>query len=237
MTLRHLFGAVYETAKVSVPTLAEVLVGWERRERYDARLLSWADNLLRRAKVSLAVTGVENAARGEAFVVMSNHQSLYDVPVIFSALRRPIRMVTKAELFRIPIWGRAMREAGFIEVDRGDHERAVQSMQRASEAFARGMNIWISPEGTRSRDGSLGAFRKGGFHLALEAGARILPVGIDGTRQVLPAKGRTVRPGANVAVTICPPVDPRDFGSTRLDALVDHVRRAIVRARVRPDAG
>jgi len=237
MTLRHLLGAVYETAKISVPTLVEVLVGREARDRYDARLLSWADNLLRRAEISLTVTGLENAARDEAFVVMSNHQSHYDIPVIFSALRRPIRMVTKAELFRIPIWGRAMRQAGFIEVDRGDHERAVRSMQSAAESFARGMNIWISPEGTRSRDGSLGPFRKGGFHLALEAGARILPVGIDGTREVLPAKGRTVRPGANVVVTICPPVDPRDFGSEHLDALVDRVREAIVQARVEPEAG
>ena len=164
MSVRHLLGAIYETAKISVPTLAEAAFGRASNERYERRLLSWSDNLLDRAGIRLTVTGLANAPPNETFVVMSNHQSLYDIPVIFSSLRRPIRMVTKKELFKIPIWGRAMRQAGFVEIDRQDHERAVASMHRARELLDSGMNVWISPEGTRSRDGSLGPFRKGGFH-------------------------------------------------------------------------
>lgn len=230
MTLRHLVGAIYETAKISVPTLAEAAVGRVSQQRYERRLLSWADSLLRRAHIELSVTGLERAAGDETFVVMSNHQSHYDIPVVFSALRRPIRMVTKKELFKIPLWGRAMRQAGFIEVDRQDRERAIESMRRAAQSLADGMNIWISPEGTRSRDGSLGPFRKGGFHLALEAGARILPLSIAGTRGVLAAKSRTVHPGAKVSVVVCEPVDPAEFGVQRIDELIAHVRAAIANA-------
>jgi 1-acyl-sn-glycerol-3-phosphate acyltransferase len=100
-------------------------------------------------------------------------------------------------------------------------------MRRAAAALESGMNIWVSPEGTRSLDGRLGEFRKGGFHLAMDAGARILPVCIDGTAQVLPAKAKVVRPGATVRVEIRPPVAPQAYGNERLDELVAAVREAI----------
>lgn len=232
MSVRYLLGAIYETAKISLPTLAEATFGsGSSEERAEERLQSWSDNLLSRAGIRLTVTGLDNAPRDEAFVVMSNHQSHYDIPVIFASLRRPIRMVTKKELFKIPIWGRAMRQAGFVEIDRQDHERAIESMHRATGLLARGMSVWVSPEGTRSRDGNLGAFRKGGFHLALDASVRILPVAISGTREVLAAKSWTVHPGAEVSVVVCPAIDASRFGVERLDELVRTVRDAITSAR------
>lgn len=228
MTLAVIAKAVVNTAKISVPTLVEAARGKLDPKTCDARLDQWSRSLLEDAKIALTVRGLEHATSGENFVVMSNHQSLYDIPVLFQALRRRIRMVAKRELFRVPVWGRAMRAAGFIEVDRDDHERAVESLRRAAEAIENGNDVWIAPEGTRSRDGSLRPFRKGGFHLALAAGARILPVSIDGTQRVLEARGFTVHPGATVSVSVHPPLHSRADSTNELEALMTRVRESIL---------
>lgn len=228
MTLGFLAKAVATTARISIPTLAEAAFGKLDVRSCDERLDQWSRQLLADARIDLTVHGLEHAPRHESFVVMSNHQSLYDIPVLFQALRRRIRMVTKRELFRIPVWGRAMRVAGFIEVDRDNHERALESLRHAASAIESGTDIWISPEGTRSRDGSLQAFRKGGFHLAFDAGVRILPVSIEGTRRVLEAGGYSVHPGAAVVVTVHPPVDPREYAQSDLELLMERVRTAIL---------
>src|SRR5690606_21900136 len=114
-----------------------------------------------------------------------------------------------------------------VEVDRQDHERAIESMRRAAELLRSGTDIWIAPEGTRSRDGKLGPFRKGGFHLAIDTGSRILPVTIQGTRAALPADGTKVHPGASVQVTVHPPIAPRDYEARGIEALMQAVRAAI----------
>jgi 1-acyl-sn-glycerol-3-phosphate acyltransferase len=136
-------------------------------------------------------------------------------------------MVAKAELFRIPVWAQAMRAAGFVELDRSARDRAIESLERAKAALAQGTSIWIAPEGTRSRDGSLGAFKHGGFHLAAGAGAQILPVTVAGTRSILPAKGARVALGAIVRVTVHPPIDPAEYGNEVSDLLVQAVRSSI----------
>jgi 1-acyl-sn-glycerol-3-phosphate acyltransferase len=120
-----------------------------------------------------------------------------------------------------------MRAAGFVELDRGARDRAIRSLDRAKESLAHGTSIWIAPEGTRSRDGGLGPFKLGGFHLAVGAGARILPVTISGTGRTLPAKGARVTSGATVSVTVHDAVDPRDFGAEVGEPLIAAVRLAI----------
>jgi 1-acyl-sn-glycerol-3-phosphate acyltransferase len=231
MTFGHLLHAAGITLRISVPTITEALRGTLTSEACDARLAWWSRKLLEKAAIRLQVFGAEHAQAGSAFVVMSNHQSHYDIPVLYQSLglRLRLRMVAKAELFRIPIWAQAMRAAGFVELDRGARERAIKSLERAKQALAAGTSIWIAPEGTRSRDGTLGAFKLGGFHLAVGAGARILPVTIAGTRQTLPAKGARVKSGAEVRVTVHEPIDPADFGAEPGEPLVQAVRSAIER--------
>src|SRR5262249_43948223 len=140
---------------------------------------------------------------------------------------RTLRMVAKTELFRVPIWGRAMREAGFIELDRHDKRRARESMEVGKGRLAQGINVWIAPEGTRSRTGQLGAFKSGGFHLALGTGFRILPVGIRGTEKILPADGARVSRGASVELEFGEPVDPARYGNEGRAELMKTVREAI----------
>ena len=227
MSIGHLLRAAGVTLRISVPTLFDALLGNLTPELCDARLDWWSKRLLEQAEVSLQISGVEHALGGRAFVVMSNHQSLYDIPALFQSLPLRLRMVAKAELFRIPIWAQAMRVAGFVEIDRSARERAIESLERAKLALGRGTSIWIAPEGTRSRDGSLGPFKHGGFHLAAGAGAPILPVSVVGTRSILPAKGANVARGAIVRVTVHPAIDPAAYGNEVNDALVHTVRSSI----------
>lgn len=228
MGLRHTLRGLYDTAAISVPTVIEAALGRVTIERCDERLDAWARKLLHDARVELVVIGSQHAGDGrEPFVIMSNHQSLYDIPVLFRAIPGRVRMVAKKELFRVPVWGAAMRAAGFICVDRGDREQAVTSLRQGGSLLREGTHIWIAPEGTRSPTGALGEFKSGGFRMALDAGARILPVAIDGTRRVLPAHGRAVQTDQRVTVTILPPIDPAAYGLERRKELQAAVRAAI----------
>jgi len=219
---------VFETARISLPTVAESALGRPGNvETYDKRLDGWAKRLAKIADIDLHVEGREHMPPGEAFVVMSNHQSHYDIVVLFRALPLRVRMVAKKELYRIPIFAGAMRKAGFVEIDRSNRHQAVSALRGASEAIASGTSIWIAPEGTRSETGKLGPFKKGGFHLALESGARILPVSIDGTRHILRPHDWRVHKGKRVNVTISSPIDPRDYGRPRRPELMEAVRAAI----------
>jgi 1-acyl-sn-glycerol-3-phosphate acyltransferase len=227
VTAPHIAHAIWQTLRISVPTIWEGITGSLTPETCDRRLGEWSAAIVRRASIDLSVSGNEHATPGESFVLMSNHQSLYDVPVIYQALQRRIRMVAKQELFRVPIWGRAMQRAGFISLDRKSRERSRETLLASTNVLRDGTSIWIAPEGTRSRDGALGEFRKGGFHLALQSGCRILPITVIGTRAVLPAKGAHITDGRRVRVVVHPPIDPRPFGEERKDELIAQVRSAI----------
>ena len=216
-----------ETLAISVPTLVDAVSGRLSMETCDARLDRWARRLLQQAEVELEVRGRENIPAGETFVVMSNHRSLYDIPVLFAAFPARLRMVTKTELFRVPVWGRAMRAAGFIEVDRKNRERAIESLKAARVTLDSGVNVWIAPEGTRSRTGELGEFKRGGFMLALDTARRIVPVAIRGSEQILAADGAQVHKGARVTAEFGAPIDASAFGAERKDELIAAVRGAI----------
>lgn len=216
-----------ETLRISVPTLVEAVFGRVTSEVCDQRLHSWSRRVLDQAEVKIEVFGLEHIQPREQYVVMSNHQSHYDIPVLFQALGVPIRMVAKRELYKIPIFAHAMRAAGFIEIDRRDRDQAIRALRSARESLHETVSIWIAPEGTRSRSGRLAPFKKGGFYLALQTGLRILPVTITGTRDILPADGLHVTRGRSVRVQVSPPIDPNAYGSERRDELVLAVRSAI----------
>jgi 1-acyl-sn-glycerol-3-phosphate acyltransferase len=218
---------IVETLAISAPTVVEAVCGRVTIERCDARLRGWAKRLLDHAEVSRVVQHAERAGTSEIFILMSNHRSLYDVPLLFESFPRTLRMVAKTELFRVPIWGSAMREAGFIELDRNNRTRARQGIEVAKVRLQQGINVWIAPEGTRSRSGQLGAFKGGGFRLALGTGLRILPVAIRGTEKILPADGVRVHRGAMVELEFGEPVDPAHFGDNGRAELMKAVRDGI----------
>jgi 1-acyl-sn-glycerol-3-phosphate acyltransferase len=221
LTLR----AFYHTLRISVPTVLDALLGRLTAARCDLRLRDWAETLVRITGTHLDVGGLMHIPE-EPCVVMSNHQSLSDIPVLYAALPAGLRlrMVTKAELFRVPIWGRAMRCAGFIPINRGDRQSAISSLEIAKGDLARGTFIWLAPEGTRSRDGSLRPLKKGGFILARDTGRPILPVMLDGSRHIAPPDDPRVRYGQRVRVVFGRPIAT---AGRPIEEVMEEVRRAI----------
>ena len=229
MTYGRLMAAAATTIASSIRVLRDETSGRLTPERADEHIARWAKSLLDQICLTVEVRNAQVAPPGEAFVVMSNHQSLYDIPVMCQAIDRRMRMVAKAELFRFPVWAGAMRNLGFIELDRGDRAQALQGLKRAQAALASGTSIWIAPEGTRSRDGRLLGFKSGGFHLASAARSRILPVSIDGTRKALPAQSLQATFGVHVKVTFGEPIDTREYSRKNRNKLIEDVRESIRR--------
>ena len=216
-------------ARISALTLVDAVRGRVTMQVCNERLTWWGTESIRRSGIQLRVVGREHLDGGP-FLVMSNHLSHFDVPMLFAGVGGNLRMVTKTELFRIPGWGRAMRQAGFIEIDRKNRARAIASLERAKYTLKSGINVWIAPEGTRSRDGELQAFKKGGFVLAGEMGIPILPVAIHGTHEILPPSTLRALPGGSVGIVIGEPIET--VGRER-EALMEETRAAILALSVR----
>jgi len=179
--------------------------------------------VLRLGGIRVQVSGLENIPAGQALVFMANHQSNADAPALFPSLP-PVLVLVKKEIFRIPIFGRAMRLRGFVPVDRSHRERSIQAVEEAAQALAAGHSFVIFPEGTRSPDGRLQSFKKGGFIMSLKAEAPIVPVSISGGRRIM-RKGDWAIHSGTMQVTIHHPIATVD---RRLeDGIIEEVRRAI----------
>ena len=213
-------------ARITAPTMIELARGELARHDIDERARWFGRRVVDLLDIDLRVRGAERVPPDRAYVYMSNHQSHLDIPMLYASLPSPtIRMLAKKELFRIPVWGQGLRAAEFIEVDRGNHERAVKSIEHAARLVRDGVSIYLAPEGTRSRDGRIGKLKKGGFHLALGTGAPVVPVAIRGTIDILPRGGRVMQRGRRVDVTIGTPIA---VAGRDLDGLIAEVRDFLV---------
>lgn len=217
--------AVFRIFGVGMHVLWVALRGTFDRSALDRRIQRESQTILDEAGVQLRVEGAEHQAPG--VIYMSNHQSNYD-PMILAAAIPGARMVGKAEVFRIPLFGKALRLAGFIPVDRKHRERAIESLQIAKQALQEGTSIWISPEGTRGK--ALLPFKKGGFITAIETGVPIVPVTLEGSYDLMPPGSFRVRLGCPVTVRFHPPIDASRYTLETRDALMAEVRRAIAQA-------
>ncbi len=230
-SLRLTLKSAYETLVISAPTVVDAALGRASKTACDARLASWSRRIVLGTPIDVEVSGREHIGAGETYLIMSNHQSHYDVPVLFHVLGSNLRMIAKQELFGVPIFGAALRGSGFISIDRSNREAAIKSLEEAKPILRGGTSLWLAPEGTRSRTGELGPFKKGGFVLALELGLPILPISIDGTFRVMPKGSLHTTPGQRVNVTIHPPIDVGPYRTGQnghgRDALMARVRQVI----------
>jgi 1-acyl-sn-glycerol-3-phosphate acyltransferase len=158
-------------------------------------------------------------------IFASNHESVLDIWVLFKVLGRSFRFIAKQELFRMPVFGWYLSLGGHIPVDRGNHARAAESLRRAGEVVRAGTSLVVFPEGTRSRDHRVHAFKKGSFVVAMEAGVPVVPIALSGSGRVTPKNVIAVVPGT-IRVAIGDPVDPREFPTK--EALLAEVRRAVI---------
>lgn len=195
------------------------------RWTYRNLVLSWARTILKTAGVHVKVEGAENLPPGPV-VVMANHASYLDVPALFDGLPYELRFVAKKELQYVPFFGWATKSLGHIFIDRGNSAQAHASIDRGAAEIAEGVTVVIFPEGTRSDDGKLLPFKKGGFVLAIKSRVPIVPVAIVGARDVLPRGATFAEPGT-ITLRVLPPIDTREYTLDSKTALMERVRAEI----------
>jgi 1-acyl-sn-glycerol-3-phosphate acyltransferase len=170
--------------------------------------------------------GKSNIDKTQSYVIVSNHQSQYDIFVLYGWLGIDFKWVMKQELRKVPALGIACEKIGHIFIDRSNTEAALRSLDEAKNRIVNGTSVIFFPEGTRSRDGNLGTFKKGAFKMALDLGIPILPVTISGTRDILPTKSFDLFPG-RACMTIHPPVDISGYDKSSIRILMEKTREII----------
>ncbi len=200
-----------------IPPRGRVYLFW-------ARL--WARSILFLTGVPATIETAAEAAALPQAIYMSNHESGIDILLLLLVIPQDVRFLAKRSLFFVPFMGWSMWLAGFVPVDRRRTEKAREVLSGLDRCLAKGSSVLIFPEGTRSRDGSLGAFKKSGFLTALKSGVPIVPVGVSGARAVLGAQGLVVRRGP-VRVRAGRPIPTAELGVHDRADLMERVRREI----------
>jgi len=202
------------------------------RQQVDQQLRKWSQHLLKIVNLSYRIFDPYHLRLepNRPYIIMSNHASLYDIPLLFVGLPGSIRMILKKELLQVPIWGHAIKATEFPSIDRNNSTQAMKDLENAKEKMQSGIVLWISPEGTRSRDGKLGQFKKGAFMLALQTGATIIPVGIRGSGKVLPPKTLHFTLGVAAELHIGAPIDATQYTIKTRKELLAVVQKSIQEA-------
>jgi 1-acyl-sn-glycerol-3-phosphate acyltransferase len=189
----------------------------------------WSRAILNALGAQVEYSGLENRPLDQPCVFVANHQSNADIWAVVPALPLDTKFVAKASLFRWPFLGRAMRRAGFVAIDRSQRRSAIESLRAAATVITGGCPVILFPEGTRSRSGELRPFKKGPFHLALQAAVPLVPVMIDGSWEILRPGEWRARPGT-IRVRFLTPVSVDPFLPGDHDGLRREVHRRIAAA-------
>lgn len=199
-----------------------------------ARCWSWL--ILATTGVEVHVEGLERLESGRTYVFVANHQSIYDIPVLFASLPFQLRIIAKDALGRFPILGAHLKRTGHLLVNRRKPDRAAV-FAWASALTGKGLSLIVFPEGTRSRDGMVGVFKGGSFFPAMQAGLPVVPLSVVGSRHVMRKGELTTRPG-HVTLVVHAPIQTTAHASPSADevrSLASHVRD-VVRATVEAEA-
>lgn len=188
----------------------------------------WARMLLWLASTRVEVIGKEHVLMDKPQIFMANHQSDIDILIVLAHIPGQFRWIAKKELFKIPVFGKAMKNAGYIEIDRQNHEKALKSLDEAAEKIREGKSVVTFPEGTRSKDGTIRPFKQGMFHLAIQARVPIIPISIIGAHEIMPKRTLAVRPG-RVTMVIDRPVEVSGYTIETRGELIERVRNIIIR--------
>ncbi len=189
---------------------------------------NWARIIIRVSGSALEVEGIDHIKAGQSYIIVANHQSHLDIPVLASALPVPLKIISKKELFRIPIFGWGMWSAGMLSVDRSNRTKAVQTLNQAEAIIRREhLSILAFPEGTRSEDGKIQPFKKGPIIVSINTGLPILPISVSGTRRILP-KGRLFIRKGRIRVFIHPPVSSDQYTLQQRNELVKKVQDTVI---------
>lgn len=182
----------------------------------------WARSILCVSRVKVSVQGLERIDPAATYVYMANHQSMFDILALLGYLPIQFRWLAKTELFRIPIFGYSMARVGYISIDRSNRKSAIKSLKEAARKIAQGVSVVVFPEGTRSPDGEIRPFKKGGFYLAIDSGRPIVPVVIGGSHRIMPKGKLRIRPG-RIVLSVNQPVETIPYKRSK-EVLMELVR-------------
>jgi 1-acyl-sn-glycerol-3-phosphate acyltransferase len=188
----------------------------------------WAKILLLICNTKVEIIGKENILRGKPQIFMANHQSDFDILIVLAHIPGQFRWLVKKELFHIPVFGAAMKSAGYIEIDRNNKERAMQSLDQAALSIREGKSIMAFPEGTRSRFGEIKPFKQGTFYLAIKSGVPIVPISIIGSGEIMPKRSLKIKPG-KIKLVIDKPIDVKNITLENRQELITIVRNTIIK--------
>ncbi len=166
--------------------------------------------LMRIVGINLSTLGKENVPKDQPVIFIANHCSHLDIACLCRSVPVNLHFIGKKELIWMPVVGWYMFIAGHIFIDRSNKRKAVESLKKAALKIKNGKSVVMYPEGTRTKTGELGEFKKGAFHLALDAGVSVVPIHIEGTFKVWPTKSNTITPGP-VSVNIGKPIDSANY--------------------------
>lgn len=189
----------------------------------------WARLFCALTWVSVEVRGRDNISTGRSYVFVANHQGAYDIFAIYGYLGHNFRWMMKKGLEKIPLVGYSCRVSGHIYVDNSSPSAVRQTMETAEKRLAGGMSVVVFPEGARTTDGRMHAFRRGAFSLAVEFGLPVVPVTIDGAYNILRRGTCLPRPG-HIILTVHRPIMPHEGGRHELAELMEQSRNAIASA-------
>lgn len=191
---------------------------------------AWARRVIKLIRLQCTVVnplGVQ-PKKGQPTIIMCNHTSHFDIPLSFIPFPdQAIRMLSKKELSRIPIMGKGMEAAEFPFIDRKNKWQAIKDLEQVKQLLNSGVVMWIAPEGTRSIDGRLAPFKKGGFITAIDAKATIIPIGIRGAHQILPARTVELNLNQKAEIHVGEPIDASAYTLETKDSLIARVYTAI----------
>jgi 1-acyl-sn-glycerol-3-phosphate acyltransferase len=178
------------------------------------------------AGIRVRIHGREKIRPGQNYVFLSNHRANLDGPLLACAAPRDMRAVVKREMMKIPILSLVLKLVNYVPIDRGDPARARASIDRGAELLKQGYSFFAFPEGTRSRDGTLGPFKKGVFHMAIQAGTPIVPTTIRNSAEIQPPGTYRIHPGI-VEVIFHDPIETKSMTVEDRNPVVEATRKAI----------
>ena len=188
----------------------------------------WTRIAIIMAGVRLHVEGTEKVVDGQSYVIISNHQSLYDIPALMNGLGMQFRWIIKRELMRIPLFGYALYASRNVFIDRLKTKQSLQNINRALDRLPGGVSVMFFAEGTRSAGKEIKKFKKGGFFMAVQRGLPILPITINGSAKVMPDKKSFAFYPGPIEVIVGDPIDTSDYSDSAINELVEKTRKAII---------
>jgi 1-acyl-sn-glycerol-3-phosphate acyltransferase len=190
----------------------------------------WCRWILKACGIHVDVEGLQHVDPARSYVVISNHLSNFDIWATMAALPLKIHFIAKKELLRVPVFGQALALSDHIVIDRSHPEEAVARInERVANQIDRGFCILFYAEGTRSPDGTVHEFKKGGVTLALRTKLPIVPMSVSGTRKFLPKRSVIIRPGGRVKIVLDQPIDTSGYSMEQRDEVNQLVRAAVIK--------